>query len=357
MLKMNAYRTIALIALVTFVASGLTACNKVNSEEPNAVVKPVKLTTFQEFKNLQVHSFIGKLDATERAVLSFNVAGEIASKMVSMGKQVKKGEILAYLDPTDYQLAVNASQAEFDLAQTQYDRATKLIKDALISTDQFDQSETNFKVAKAKLAQAKTDLAYTQIVAPFNGTVSITHAESHQVVGANQAIMKLLNNAVMDVIFTLPVSYVAKYGVDQISQSKMWVTVDSNPDIRIEARFKEISTQPNQDTNSYTARTTIKRPDDLVFLSGMTGQVHLSNDNNTAIFTLPDTAWISRNSDKGWLWKFDPTEQRLQKVEVLFDKYGNVKSGLKDGDRVVETGINGLSEGQRVKAWIEEDGI
>lgn len=357
MLSKNVRHIIGLIGVIALVSGGLSGCDSVNSQEVNTIIKPVKLAKVPDLKDEHVDTFIAKLDATERAVLSFNVGGEISSSMVRMGKQVKKGEILAYLDPTDYQLAVDARQAEYDLAMTQYQRAQKLIKDTLISTDQFDQSETNFKVAQAKLAQAKTDLTYTKIVAPFDGIVSLTNVESHQVVAANQPVMKLLNNALMDVIFTVPVSYVAKYGVGKISRANVWVTMDIKRGLNIDARFKEISTQPNQDTNSYTARVTIRRPADLTLLSDMTGQVHLSNDDKAQSFSLPDTAWISRTETQGQLWKFDESEQRVTKIVVLLDKHGNITGGLNQGDLVVETGIQGLSEGQQVKAWVKEEGI
>ncbi|MFT6899764.1 MAG: RND family efflux transporter MFP subunit [Paraglaciecola sp.] len=357
MLNKNVRHIIGLIGVVALLSGGLSGCDSANSQEVNTIIKPVKLVKVPDLNNQHVDSFIAKLDATERAVLSFNVAGEIASHMVRMGKQVKKGEVLAYLDPTDYQLALDVRQAEYDLAMTQYQRAKKLIKDTLISTDQFDQNETNFKVAQAKLAQARTDLTYTKIVAPFDGVVSLTNVESHQVVAVNQPVMKLLNNAVMDVIFTVPVSYIAKYGVDKISRAKVWVTMDNRRGLKIPARFKEISTQPNKDTNSFSARLTIRRPADLTLLSDMSGQVHLSNDDKAPLFSLPDTAWISRTKNKGHLWKFDQTEQRVTKIVVVLDEQGNITGGLNQGDLVVETGIQGLSEGQLVKAWVEEDGI
>lgn len=353
----NVSRILGSLGVMLLVSVGVTGCNNVNSQEMSRVIKPVKLTMVPDLSRQHVDSFIGKLDATERAVLSFNVAGEIASVMPRMGKQVKKGELLAALDPTDYQLALDTRQAEFVLAETQYLRAKALIKDTLISKDLFDQTETSYKVAKAQLAQAKTDLTYTKIIAPFDGTVSLTNAESHQVVAANQPVMKVLNNTVMDVVFTVPVSFVSNYGVQAISQSSVWVTMDSAREQQIPAQFKEISTQPNADTNTYTARVTVRRPADVTLLSGMSGQVHVANPENKRQFTLPRTAWISKEDGKGHVWKFEPNEKRVMKTAVLLDDNGFIHSGLQQGDLVVETGIHGLEEGQLVKPWVEEDGI
>ncbi|WP_411021227.1 efflux RND transporter periplasmic adaptor subunit, partial [Salmonella sp. ZJJH19_0069] len=86
-----------------------------------------------------------------------------------------KGEVLATLDPKDLQLALDASQAQFALAKTQWERAKNLYGKKLISTDEYDQKETQYKAALANYEQAKTDLSYTKIHAPFDGIVSYTY--------------------------------------------------------------------------------------------------------------------------------------------------------------------------------------
>ncbi|MDN3685924.1 HlyD family efflux transporter periplasmic adaptor subunit [Vibrio sinaloensis] len=88
----------------------------------------------------------------------------------------------------------------------------------MISADLFDQSETQFKAAQASLKQAQTDLKYTKISAPFDGVVSITFAKEHQVVGASQPVLNIIDNHVMDVVFTVPVSYVERNGLNKIEK-------------------------------------------------------------------------------------------------------------------------------------------
>lgn len=98
-------------------AGSLTGCNKVQSEETVQVVKPVKLFEIPQQTDLELDSFIAKVDATDRAALSFNVGGDIETFDVRMGQEVKKGQVLAVLDATDYRIAVDAAQAKFDLAK------------------------------------------------------------------------------------------------------------------------------------------------------------------------------------------------------------------------------------------------
>jgi RND family efflux transporter MFP subunit len=91
-----------------------------------------------------------------------------------MGEEVKQGDVLATLDPKDLQLALDASRAQYSLAKTQWERSKSLYNKKLISADSYDQQETQYKAALANLEQAKTDLSYTEIHAPFDGVVSYT---------------------------------------------------------------------------------------------------------------------------------------------------------------------------------------
>jgi RND family efflux transporter MFP subunit len=317
----------------------------------------VKLFEIPSRQASQYDSFIANLEATERATLSFQVAGEISQISVKMGSVVKKGDVIAKLDPTDYQLAYDAKLAEYNLAKTAYVRAEQLYKKKLISADTFDQTETQFKGADAELQQAKTDLDYTQIKAPFDGVVSITFSKENQIVGASQPVMNVIDNDELDVILTIPVSYAERYGLSHIEQSQFTVVMDSHRAVSIPATFKEISTQPDGDTNSYQASLTFTRPESINLLPGMTGQVRLHNSEDSKPLAIKSTAWVSKDSDKGQLYLLDPETNTISLVDVMLDAKGNVISGINMGDLIVEAGVEKLLPGQQVKAWTQEGGI
>ncbi|MFM2586913.1 efflux RND transporter periplasmic adaptor subunit [Vibrio sp. TBV020] len=348
--------------MMRFAAIGLSAlaiagCNKANSEISESVVKPVKLTQVPNIQNAQYDSFIANIDATDRASLSFQVAGEVEELFVHMGSEVKQGDVLAKLDPTDYQLAYQARLAEFNLAKTAFLRAEQLHHKKLISVDTFDQNEASYKAASASLEQAKTDLNYTQILAPFDGVVSITFSKEHQVVGANQPVLNVIDNGVMDVVFTIPVSYAEQYGLSHLEGSLFNVVMDSHRDVLIPATFKEISTKPDSDTNSYSASVSIVRPQQLNLLPGMTAQVRLQNEANHSLVRVAETAWVSKQDSVGELYRFDQETKTISAVTVELDTQGNIIAGLNSGDLIVEAGVEKLLPGQQVKAWTKEGGI
>lgn len=265
--------------------------------------------------------------------------------------------MLATLDPKDLQLALDAAQAQYALAKTQWERAKSLYGKKLISTDSYDQKETQYKAALASFEQAKTDLSYTKIQAPFDGVVSYTYVKPYQVVGEKQEILNLIDNTTLDVSFTLPVSYAESVSLSALKNAEMWVTMDSEPSKRIPGKFKEISTQPNIDTNSYEAIVTITRPTDRNLLTGMTGQVHIAKQNKSNAMTLPTSAWVNKQEKQGEVWVMDSSTQQVSKVTLSLNESGAIESGLDNNDYVVIAGVERLVEGQVVKAWIREEGI
>lgn len=345
-------------AVVTLSLSTLlTGCNKAISEPAEPLIKPVKLLAVKDLTVDDSDAFLARIDATYRAQLSFQVGGEVEKLLVRMGQGVEKGEVLAALDPKDLQLALDAAQAQYALAKTQWERAKSLYSKKLISTDSYDQKETQYKAALASFEQAKTDLSYTKIQAPFDGVVSYTYVKPYQVVGEKQEILNLIDNTTLDVSFTLPVSYAESVSLSALKNAEMWVTMDSEPSKRIPGKFKEISTQPNIDTNSYEAIVTITRPTDRNLLTGMTGQVHIAKQNKSNAMTLPASAWVNKQESQGEVWVMDSSTQQVSKVTLSLNESGAIESGLDNNDYVVIAGVERLVEGQVVKAWIREEGI
>ncbi len=345
-------------AVVTLSLSTLlTGCNKAISEPAEPLIKPVKLLAVKDLTVDDSDAFLARIDATYRAQLSFQVGGEVEKLLVRMGQGVEKGEVLATLDPKDLQLALDAAQAQYALAKTQWERAESLYSKKLISTDSYDQKETQYKAALASFEQAKTDLSYTKIQAPFDGVVSYTYVKPYQVVGEKQEILNLIDNTTLDVSFTLPVSYAESVSLSALKNAEMWVTMDSEPSKRIPGKFKEISTQPNIDTNSYEAIVTITRPTDRNLLTGMTGQVHIAKQNKSNAMTLPTSAWVNKQESQGEVWVMDSSTQQVRKVTLSLNESGAIESGLDNNDYVVIAGVERLVEGQVVKAWIREEGI
>lgn len=353
----NNFIYISMVVLLTATTAFISGCSPANSEIQDTAVKPVKLFEVPSISADGYDSFLAEVDAGNRSQLSFQIPGMIDKLHAKDGEKIKKGQILASLDPTDYQLAVDASQAQYDLAETIYQRDKQLYTKRLISTDMLDRSETAFKAAEANLKEAKTDLSFTQLKAPFDGVVSISFAKAHQFVNAKMPILNIINNDQLDITISIPVPYVDAIGVESLKNKKFIVVFDIYSTMVVPAAFKEMSTQADSDTNSYSTTVTILRPDSINILTGMTGQVLVANTFKSTPLQLPNDAWIEKQAETGKVWRYSQQSNIVEAVEVQLNETGGIISGLSEGDLIVIAGAKDLKDGQIVRAWEREGGI
>ncbi|USD38871.1 efflux RND transporter periplasmic adaptor subunit [Ferrimonas sp. SCSIO 43195] len=352
------HRRLALLTVIVMAWAGYAysqAQSQSNDEpSPPALVQPVKAMVIG--KQVQSLPFAAEIEASRHAQMGFRIPGELRGVYVRMGERVFEGQLLAELDPTDYRLAVQSRQAEFELATIRAERDQRLFAQKLISEDQFDRSQTDRVVAKARLVQAQSDLDDTRIRAPFSGYVSMTFARANEVMAANQVVMSVENNDQVDVSFNLPL----QYGQDlrQGGEVNASVVFSGHPGRYANARIKEFASQPDPDTNSYRITLIMPRPKVVNALTGMTAWVELNRFNNAMTpVTLPQGAFISQLGQQAKVWRIDPQHSTLEAIQVELNHDGTLKSGLQSGDRIVTAGANRLHSGQTVRVWERERGI
>jgi RND family efflux transporter MFP subunit len=357
-MPVNSTRTGIKLLTLLAITTLLWGCDKAQSEPVNDVTTPVKLFDVPKLKHSQEYQFVAQVSASKQAQLTFQVPGEIDILKVRMGEDVSQGQLLARLDQHDYLLALKAREAEFALQKARLNRANQLFKKHLISEDSLDQTQTAYTEAQLNLQQAQTDLSYTELLAPFDGVVSITHAKTFQFVEAKQPIISTLNNQNLDIDFTLPIHITAELDIESLRKSKLNVRLSRFDSLLIPATFKEISTKPDADTNSYKVTLTIARPAELNILPGMSGTVHIENAlTEDKGFFVPDGAVFSREGVQAQIWKMDRTTQSLEAVSIELNSDNKYISGLNAGDRIVIAGAKNLQQGQKVRPWVKEGGI
>ena len=119
-------------------------------------------------------------NAADRSHLSFRVAGEVSRVLVKEGDRVVKGDVIAKLDPTDYQLDVDNASARFSVVDSQYRRSAPLVKKGLLAKSQFDEIAAQRQIALAELELAKLRLSFTTLKAPVDGIISRVNVDQFE---------------------------------------------------------------------------------------------------------------------------------------------------------------------------------
>lgn len=353
---------------VLLVLSGLQGCSKAIEPVTDVLVRPVKLFQISDQQQTHIRQFPAMVEPTENARLTFRVSGKLTEFTVRPGQEVKKGQLLARLDATDFKLKVDQAEARYQLAKAQYERAATLIGQKLVPQATFDEAKAQLQVAEADLKTSQTNLTYTELIAPFSGTVSRSLVENHENVAAQQAILELQLRDMVDVVIQVPEDVIAVVKKDVRYQPD--VVFDSYPSLRYQATIKEWDTRADPATNSFKVVFSMQTPAEFNVLSGMTANViaDLSKFTTqtkagiqvpaTAVFAAPDRPV---DSTERFVWVYLPTEQQVERRAVTTGRLTaqgiEILTGLQSGEQVVTAGTQQLQQGQKVRPWKRERGL
>jgi multidrug efflux system membrane fusion protein len=306
-------------------------------------------------------TYTGDVRARYETALSFRVAGKIVERKVEVGSRVARGELLARLDPSDYQLNIEAAnsqlaaaRSDFAQAQDELKRFRDLYEKKFISAAEFDRRQTAFDVAKARLEQAQAQLgvtrnqsAYTSLRADHAGIVTAIAAEVGQVMTSGQIVMRVARPEEMEVVIAVPESK-----LDELrAATQVMVTLWAEPETKFKGRIREISPSADPVTRTYSVKVTILEPSAKVQL-GMTANVFLGSGVADPVIRLPLTA-LFQQGDKGAVWVVDPKTGVANLTPVQVARYTQdsveIAAGLKPGDLVVRAGVHKLHAGQKVR--------
>jgi RND family efflux transporter MFP subunit len=340
------------LAQLLFLSAILSGCGKDLPPVPEPESRPAKLFTVTVGNNQFERHFPATSEAGDKAVLTFRVPGQLQTIDVTAGQTVKKGQLLASLNPDEYALLANQAKAEYMLANVQYERYKKLHVDKVVSEQDFDQAKANHNSAKAQLSQAQANLRYTKLLAPYDGTISLLPAQNFEFVSEKVGVMNIQTNQLLKVIFQLPDHLLSQFS--QRVSPVITMTFDSFPDKQFPLLFQEIDTEADTQTGSYKVTMVMERPKDIGILPGMAGNVLVIANAGSAT-RIPSSA-LFESDGKTHVWRVGANGVIEQATVELNDKR-QILSGLEDGDQIVTSGVVGIKAGIKVREWVKERGL
>jgi RND family efflux transporter MFP subunit len=349
-----------LLTTVVLAAAALAGCQK--EEEAAAPPRPV-LSLVVTPTALPGTRFAGMVQAKVQAALGSRVAGRLVSRTVHVGDLVKKGDALAVLDATAYELAVRSASAELSSAEATLssavateERQKTLLQSNAAAQAAVESAEQSREAADAGLVRARTalvkaeeQLSYTRILAEFDGVVVATGAEVGQTVSPGEAIVTVARPDERDAVVDIPET------AETIAVgSRFTVSLQINPAVKVMGTVREVAPSADAVTRTRRVKIALENPPETVRL-GTTITAELEGPNLTAIM-IPETAVLQKD-DKPHVWLVDAGKGEVHLAPIETGAAAGrsllVLGGLKDGDRVVTAGVNSLEEGQKVRI---EDG-
>ncbi|MBK7120260.1 MAG: efflux RND transporter periplasmic adaptor subunit [Comamonadaceae bacterium] len=366
LLSLSSSQRVAARSILAILGAAMlvSACSR--PAPPEEPVRSVKVITVGLGAFESGQEYAGEVRARVESRLGFRVAGKITKRTVEVGQRVMAGQLLAQLDPRDYQLAADAGRAQVVSATTQRDLAAadltryRALKDQnFISGAELERREATLKAAQATLEQAQAQLAgqgnqtgYTQLLADVSGVVTAVEAEAGQVVAAGTPVVRIAQDGPRDVVFAVPEDKLARVPVGSAVTVRSWT---GGPSLR--GTVRELAASADPVTRTFPVKVTLSEKDAGEALPlGATAYVVPQAVAQLAggVIKLPTSAL--RQEGKGSaVWVLDTATMtvRSQPVEIATAD-GNeavIASGLQPGQKVVSAGVHVLSPGQKVTIY------
>jgi membrane fusion protein, multidrug efflux system len=360
--KRNKFRWLKLSMPLLLLASLSVGCSHQDPEAKSST-RPVKVFRVGYNQTESMSSYAGEVHPRFETTLSFRVAGKIITRSVEIGDVVKKGQVLAILDVSDFQLAVQALQAQIksavadrDFAKADLSRYSELLMQKVISKPDFDRHQTLYTNAQeqvaaleAQLKQTTNQLQYTELAADRDGVITELAVEKGQVVAAGQPVVKLAQLDEKEIYFDIPEQGIAAIKTEQQVNVSLW----SDDKQRFKAKIREISAAADSVSRTYRVKATLLEGQAQARL-GMTATVWFALNKTEQVIVPLSAIFTSQDQPKQQkVWLVDEVNHNVKATSVqignaLADELTNV-AGLEAGQLIVSAGVQRLKEGQSVR--------
>ena len=343
---------------ISLIGGFLTGCSEEVVEKE--IIRPVKVfKTGNTLSSLTGRSFPGRAAANEEVDLGFEVAGILIERPVDKGDEVKKGQLLARLDPRDFKNELAAARAERERARAYRDRIAEALKARAVARQDLTDAEARLKAAIAREEIKRKALDDSHIFAPYDGVIAFTYFDEFKRVQAKEKVLRLLDISKIKFTVDLPESLISH--VPHVKE--VWVEYDVFPDRKITASIKEVGTEASQTTRTYPVTLIMDQPEDIKILPGMAGKASGKTDEpsiaNLQGIEIPLAAVFTPETEmQDYVWVLNESTQTVhrRKVKTGALTIGGtiITEGLKLDELVVTAGVHSLKEGQKVQIFNEK---
>ena len=345
----------------------LTGCSK-EAAEKNVRAKPlVQLHEVGADVQPTARRFVARVDALSTVDLSFQVAGRINQLVERQGIVVPEGELLAALDPQDYELALRQAESSLRKAMSDFERGKELKKESYISDSEFDGLKTNFENAEIAVENAQINVEYTELHAPFNALITNRLVEKHSYVQPNQPVLRVQNINYLRVHVNVP-ERMMRMAVEEAPHYQVYLENNAGEKVTgkdgkpVTLSYLEHRTEVNEATQTYRVTFKLPRIEGVELLPGMvlTARIEIERPEADS-WWVPLTAVDTSGDSEFALWLYNEKTQTVtyQPVEVgvIRDEQARIISGVSAGQKIIAAGIRQLQDEMKVRPFDSEQPV
>jgi RND family efflux transporter MFP subunit len=330
----------------------LAACQRAQ-EAPAPEIRPVRTVTIGQQAGSDAVKLTGTVQAQNEVNLSFRVDGRMVERRVQVGDVLRRGQLIARLDPQNEESSLQAARAQASAAQARlvearnhFARMKDLITDNSVSRTQYDQAEamlrtaeSGVEAAQSQVALAQNRLGYTTLASEVAGVVTAVGPEPGEVV-------EVARDGARDAVFDVP----ARVKDAAPSQPRIAVALTADPKVTATGTVREVAPRADPITGTFRVRVALADPPAAMRL-GATVSGRMTLPTAMAIEVPPSA--VTRSDRQAAVWVVDPKTETVapRPIEIRSSDPNRVEvgSGLAPGDIVVVAGVQALRPGQKVR--------
>ena len=357
-------------SLMLGVFAGLVSCGV---DMPKETQSSFETMTVKKSDIELPYKFSARMKGQNDVTVTPQVSGQLMKICVAEGQQVRQGQTLFVIDSRNAQLELEAAQANLQAALAQensakleYESNKNLFEKKIVSSYLLSNSENSYKQAQASVSQAKAavnrakvNLGFCTITASVSGVIGEIPVRTGDQVSPGMQLTMLSGNTTMYAEFSVTealVESMVKEGVKAAELEKYLANLPpatfvmkNGTEYPHQGRVISLTGVVNAATGSLTAKVSFPNPDGHLY-SGIQGTV-VMNFAEKDVMLVPQNA-VVRLQDKSQVYKVQ-ADSTATAIEVTTADTGNGKdfiitSGLNVGDKIVTTGANNVTDGQRV---------
>jgi multidrug efflux system membrane fusion protein len=337
----------AVVLSLSLAACGGSAAAPEATAEAQAA--PVRIAVAGPADFLSQISTVGRVEPDRSYVLAFKTAGVVSVLNVEEGDAVKKGQVLAELDPRDVDAQFRQAQEAADKASRELARVRKLHAGGFASDAALQDAEAQAKSTRATAQAARSNRGYASIVAPADGIVLKRNVEANGVVAAGAPVMTLSD---MSESFVLAAGLADRDALRVALGDAADVTFDAFPGQVFTATVSEIGADADPKTGTFQIKLRIAEAA-APLKSGLVGRAAIKPTVQTAAnLAIPVDAILEGHGSEALVFVVDPATGAAKRTRISTGRFSGalvaVTAGLKAGDQVVVDGAGYLTDGEKV---------
>ncbi len=334
---------LASLGFIAIVSIWLSGCTTNNGQSINKIASiPVRVKTVESIEDSANTSYVGTIEESVSVPTSFLTTGQAEKVYISEGEKVRKGQLLAELNSSNYLNMYQISLAKQKQAEDAFNRLSELYKKGSLPEIKYIEIQTSLEQAKSSTQIAQKNLNDCKLFSPMDGIVGKRSIEPGMSIIPGITAFNIVKIDKVFVKVAIPENEISKVNKGQ----KAIVSVSALDNEMFEGIIEEKGVMANPLSHTYDVKIAVSNKNEKLY-PGMVCNVQIGLPSTSGVIQIPQQSVQIDGNGKKFVFKINP---KTEKVNVQFVETGSLKGdgviilkGLALGDRIIVEGYQNIN--------------